>query len=84
MLSVKNCMPTFVRHMRDDYHDENGEKITHKEILLNLDNVEFIEFSNNIYSDPIAIVYLSSGVRFSLLADEDNIMTGSDTKGYTG
>ena len=39
MLSVKNCMPTFVRHMRDDYHDENGEKITHKEILLNLDNM---------------------------------------------
>ena len=54
MLSVKNCMPTFVRHMRDDYHYENGEKITHKEILLNLDNVEFIEFSN-IYSDQLRL-----------------------------
>jgi hypothetical protein len=76
-------MPTFVRHMRDDYYNEKSEKITHEEMFLNLDHVEFIEFRNNIYSDPIAIVYLSSGVRLELLADQNNIMTGSDTKGYT-
>ena len=77
-------MPTFVRHMRDDYYNEKSEKITHEEMFLNLDHVEFIEFRNNIYSDPMAIVYLSSGVRLELLADQNNIMTGSDTKGYTG
>jgi|TARA_R110002167_G_scaffold285327_1_gene490464 hypothetical protein len=70
--------------MRDDYHDAKNEKITHEELLLNLDNVEFVKFDNNIYSDSIAIVHLSSGVSLELLANEENIMTGSDTKGYTG
>ena len=76
-------MATFVRHMRDHYRDEDSEAIARKEILLNLDNVDYVRFSNNIYSDPIAIVYLSSGVRLDLLANKDNIMTGSDTEGYT-
>jgi len=77
-------MPTFVRHMRDDYHNAKNEKITHEEILLNLDNVEFVKFDSNIFSDSIAIVHLCSGVRLELLANEDDIMTGSETKGYTG
>jgi len=83
-MEKERVMASFVRHMRDDYHNAKNEKITHEEILLNLDNVEFVKFSSNIYSDSIAIVHLSSGVNLNLLADEDDIMTGSETKGYTG